>query len=180
MGFLPNGYKEPSSGNNRYLRLQKDETVKIRILGSFEDSTGIMGYQGWVTDDEGNRKPIRSIEDEKGTLQGKCDPGEKVKFFWALPVYHYEDETLKVWEITQKTIRDQISALAGDEDFGNPNHYDIKVSRTGDGFDTAYNIKPLPKSEFSKEVQNVIDTELIHIKMKELFTGGDPFDGMPF
>jgi hypothetical protein len=54
------------------------------------------------------------------------------------------------------------------------------VSRTGDGFDTSYNIKPLPKSEFSKEVQSVIDTELIHIKMKELFTGGDPFDGMPF
>ena len=57
-----------------------------------------------------------------------------MKFFWALPVYvHYEDEGLKVWEITQKTIRDQITALAADEDFGNPNHYDIKVSRTGMG-----------------------------------------------
>ena len=178
MGFLPQDYKEPSSGNNRYLRLQKDETVKIRILGSFEDSTGIMGWQGWITQDDGSRKPIRGTEEEKGTTQAKSE--ENVKFFWALPVYHYEDESLKVWEITQKTIRDQITALAADEDFGNPNHYDIKVSRTGDGFDTAYNIKPLPKSEFSKEVQNVIDTELIHIKMKELFTGGDPFDGMPF
>ena len=178
MGFLPKDYERPSTGNDRYFRLEDGDTKKIRILGSFEDGTGIMGWQGWKTDDEGNRKPLRSIEDEKGTTQAKSE--ENVKFFWALPVYHYEDESLKVWEITQKTIRDQITALAADEDFGNPNHYDIKVSRTGDGFDTVYNIKPLPKSEFSKEVQSVIDTGLIHIKMKELFTGGDPFDGMPF
>jgi len=85
-----------------------------------------------------------------------------------------------VWEITQKTIRDQISTLAGDEDFGNPNHYDLKVSRTGDGYDTEYKVNALPPSDLSKEVQESIDTELIHLKMKELFMGGDPFDGMPF
>ena len=69
MGFLPQDYKEPSSGNNRYLRLQKDETVKIRILGSFEDSTGIMGWQGWITQDDGSRKPMRGTEEEKGTFR---------------------------------------------------------------------------------------------------------------
>jgi hypothetical protein len=67
-----------------------------------------------------------------------------------------------------------------DEDFGNPNHYDLKVQRMGTGMDTKYFINALPPTEFSKEVQSVIDTELIHIKMKELFKGGDPFDGIPF
>ena len=179
MGFLPKDYQEPSTGNNRYLRLQKDQTAKIRILGSFEDGSGIMGWQGWETTDDGSRRPVRGTKDEKGTVQDKSSE-EKVKFFWALPVYDYEAKSLKVWEITQKTIRDQISMLAGDEDFGNPNHYDLKVSRTGDGFDTEYKVNALPPSDLTKEVQEVIDTELIHIKMKELFTGGDPFDGMPF
>ena len=178
MGFLPKDYEEPSSGNDRYLRLQKDQTAKIRILGSFEDSSGIMGWQGWETDKEGHRKPVRGTPDQKGTTQAKSD--DNVKFFWGLPVYDYEAQKLKVWEITQKTIRDQISALAGDVDFGNPNNYDLKVSRTGDGFETAYKVNALPPTDISKEVQEVIDTELIHIKMDALFTGGDPFDGMPF
>ena len=178
MGFLTKDYQEPSTGNNRYLRLQKDQTAKIRILGSFEDGSGVMGWVGWETTEDGSRRPTRGTEDEKGTVQGKSE--EKAKFFWALPVYDYEAQSLKVWEITQKTIRDQISMLAGDDDFGNPNHYDIKVSRTGDGYDTEYKVNALPPKDLTKEVQEVIDTELIHIKMKELFTGGDPFDGMPF
>jgi hypothetical protein len=180
MGFLPKDYERPSTGNDRYFRLEDGDTKKIRILGSFEDGTGIMGWQGWKTDEEGNRKPIRSIEDEKGTLQGQCDPGEKLKWFWALPLYDYSREMLIVWEITQRTIQDRILALANDEDFGNPNHYDLKIQRMGTGMETKYFINALPPTEFSKEVQSVIDTELIHIKMKELFTGGDPFDGIPF
>ena len=180
MGFLPNGYKEPDAGGGRYFRIKDGENFKIRILGSFQDGTGIMGWQGWALDAEGNRKPVRGTEEQKGTLQGKSE--EKVKFFWALPVYVYGDNGgLKVWEITQKSIRDRITALASDEDFGDPHTYDLKVSRTGTGMsDTEYHINPLPPADHPKEVQDVIDTELIHIKMKELFTGGDPFDGMPF
>ena len=178
MGFLPKDYQEPSAGNNRYLRLQKDQTAKIRILGSFEDGSAIMGWQGWTKDMEGKGEPVRGTEDQKGTVQDGSD--DKVKWFWALPIFDYQTDTLKIWVISQKTIRDRISALAADEDFGNPNHYDLKINRTGGGMDTEYFVNPLPPSDLSKEVQEAIDTELIHLKMKELFTGGDPFDGIPF
>ena len=50
MGFLPNGYKEPDAGGGRYFRIKDGENFKIRILGSFQDGTGIIGWQGWALD----------------------------------------------------------------------------------------------------------------------------------
>tara|TARA_A100000172_G_scaffold37980_1_gene23161 strand:- start:160 stop:723 length:564 start_codon:yes stop_codon:yes gene_type:complete len=186
MGFLPKDYQEPESTGGRFFSVKDGENFKIRILGSFQDGSGIMGYQGWKTDKDPQtgkevRRPMSSTEEEKGDLQGKCDAGEKVKFFWALPIYVYGiNGGLKVWRITQKSIRDRITALAKDEDFGDPHTYDLKVSRTGTGMsDTEYHINPLPPADHPKEVQDVIDTELIYIKMKALFTGDDPFESVP-
>jgi hypothetical protein len=73
----------------------------------------------------------------------------KVKEFWAFVVFDFADSKVKILELTQNTIKDQIFALARDEDFGDPKTYELKITRTGKDLETKYMCKPLSKSEFT-------------------------------
>lgn len=51
----------------------------------------------------------------------------------------------------------QIFNLATDPEYGNPQMYDIKVKREGEGMDTTYNVIPSPKKkELTDEEQAMV------------------------
>jgi len=158
MTFLPKDYKAPSSGG-KYMKLQKGEN-RFRIL-----SSPILGFVAWK-----DRKPVRKPMGSKFDMEGL---EQEPKHFWAFKVWNRVDEAVQILEITQITIQKAIEALSKDEDWGDPHGYDLKITRTGDGMETEYQVTPCPSKELEKEIKDAYEKS--DIDLKALFDGGDPF-----
>lgn len=164
MDFLPAGYEVPTTSN--YMKFQLGEN-KFRIL-----SSPILGYEWWV-ETEGTRKPVRV--DLKTQIDiSKIENPDEVKHFWAMPVWNYQAKRVQILEITQKGIQKTLRALARDEDWGSPvQTYDIVVTKTGEGFETKYEVLPKPAKPLDPEI--ITQFESMNITLEALYSGDDPF-----
>jgi hypothetical protein len=133
MSFLPKDYTAPASngGGGKYTKFEAEVTTRLRIM-----SEAITGYVYWSVDN----KPMRSKEYPQATPAIRED--SKVKHFWAMKVFNYTTKQVEVWEITQTSIRDLIMGFIQDEDFGDPQNFDMKITKTGKGLETKYSVLP--------------------------------------
>lgn len=161
MTRLPNNYELPKSEGGKYTKLQNG-TTKIRILTS-----PIIGWEYFSNDNKPNRSRI-----PYSWIPVDSKDGKKAKEFWAFVVYNYDEERIQVMEITQKSLKEQLLALARDEDFWDPKEYDLKITRSGEKLDTTYNIIALGKAEFTN--QKAIE-EAQAVNLEALYDGNDPF-----
>lgn len=140
-------YFKPKQGQN-----------KILIVGD-----AVTGYEYWTTAD----KPVRSKEkfDEtpdvkirqvKNATTGQMeDKPDTQRFFWALPVYDFEDKAYKIWQVTQKSIRESLSSLQENADWGNPvGTYTINITRKGENLTTEYTVMANPTKD-AKELKDI-------------------------
>ena len=174
MSFLPKDYKIPSTSN--YYKFEEGDNT-FRILGSFEDGTAIMGTEYWVTKD-GKRFPKRlpvgqPVLVEEIEINPQTGEDEVPKHFWAMPVWNFETKSVQILEITQKTIMTVIRSLAKNPKWGDPNQYNLVVTRTKVNDKTNYMVTPEPKEELDKEVYKILNQ--MNIKIEKLFSGLDPF-----
>jgi hypothetical protein len=162
--FIPEGHKMPSA-KSRYTKVKEGETLKLRVL-SLQITDG---FVRWSIDN----KPVRwrNGEDEPAGFDFK---DEKARYFWALVVWNYETSQTEVWEITQKSILEDLRKYANDEDWGHPNTYDLRITRTGVGLETKYAMTALPHKKMSKEVEDAMNNSFPNVDA--LFTGDDPFE----
>lgn len=169
MGIIPDMPESAASGN--YMKLVKGDN-KFRILGD-----GVAGYEWWITDAEGKRRPMRSRLNErpKDSELPKDEEGQPVrlKIFLAMPVWNYKDGQVQILEITQATIRKTLASLEANSDWGNPTEYDITINRTGDGRDTTYSVAPSPHKKAPNEALEAYAETTINLEA--LFDGGNPF-----
>ena len=163
--FLDSDYEVPQKAGN-YMRFDEDEN-KFRILDK-----PIMGYEYWITNKDGSRKPIRKQMDEDIPVE-ELEGDEIPKHFWAMPVYNYQEEKIQILEITQKSILKSIRALERSKDWGSPLNYDIIVFKTGQKLETRYNVQPAPPKPLSKALLD--DYKDMEIDLEALFEGKDPF-----
>jgi len=148
------------------MRLEEGES-KIRIV-----SSAIVGWEWW-DDDEGGRKPkrVKTLNEVPKSVMAQQDTRNRAKHFWAFVVWDYGAKSYKIMEITQKTIMGAIRSLISNEAWGNPQGYDILITRRGkDLVDTEYSVMPNPKSEFKEDTK-----ELANINLGALYLGEDPF-----
>lgn len=164
MNFLPEDYESPKS-NSGYMKIQEGDN-KIRILTS-----PIIGWEDWTPD----RKPIRFRREAKPDKP--LDPKKPLKHFWAFIVWDYATSRISILEITQASVRKAIESLSRDEDWGSPFNYDIKITRSGKGVDTEYEVKPVSLRELDLKIKE--EFEKLPICLEELFVGGDPFATTP-
>lgn len=141
-------YFKPAQGQN-----------KIMIVGD-----AITGYEYWTSDDKPVRSKekftdmtdvkIRQVKDQKtGKTEEKPDTQ---KFFWAMPVYDFKDETFKLWQVTQKSIKESLLSLQQNDDWGNPvGKYTISIDRKGEGLTTEYSIMANPVKD-QKQLDDVM------------------------
>ena len=164
--FLPEGYKVPD--NKSYMKLKDGENV-LRVL-----SSAIVGYEYWTEDN----KPVRSKEVFKGIPEDirldKDGNPTKVKHFWAFIVWNYDSGAIQILEITQATIQGAIKALVDNKKWGSPKEYDLAITRTGEGFDTEYNVVPNPKEDLSPEIKEFYEAK--NINLEALYENGNPFE----
>lgn len=167
--FLPENYEPPQSGN--YMKFVLGDN-RFRVLGP-----AIVGNVFWHTDDQGGRKPIRrrpheKIESHELGMDKEGRP-EKVKHFWAMPVWNYNAKAVQILEVTQSTVREAITALYQSEDWGDPTGYDIIVKKSGSGLDTEYSVIPGKPGSIPADIAN--EFARVSPNLDALFEGGDPF-----
>ena len=155
-----NAPEEKSSAGN-YFKVKDWETKKVRLLWN-----RIYGYEYFNNDN----KPVRSRNEFTSTPDIKKDG--KVKVFRAFTIRDYEAEKVKIREITQASIKDQLRALTEDEDWGVPTSYDIKIKREWEGLDTKYSVTPSNKSDF-QNFEAISEGE--KVRLEALYDWDDPF-----
>lgn len=163
--FLPSNYDVPQKAGN-YMKFVDGEN-RFRILGS-----PILGWEAWEDTAEGGRKPIRKRMDQPFSTDEVSEP-DKIKHFWAMPVWNYKDERVQILEITQKKIQKSLRALAKDEDWGSPKEYDIVVTKSGEKLNTEYEVNPKPHKKLDPGVTEMYKN--MGIKLEALYEGKDPF-----
>lgn len=152
--FLPSNYTAPVKQSN-YYKLQDGEN-KIRVM-----SSAITWYQDWD-----NKKPINTMNREPA-----IDPTRQPKHFWAFIVWDYATSSLKCWQVTQGSIREQIENYVNDEDFGNPKWYDLKIKRTGKDLETKYSVTPWKVQPVAEDIQAKFDA--LDFDLDEIYLWGD-------
>lgn len=163
--FFPSeDYKLPVSSN--YMKFIEGDNT-FRVL-----SSAIVGYEYWTKEN----KPVRSKElwDEVPIdIKWEKDGSYRINHFWAFVVYNYEAKKIQILELTQKGIMKTMQGLIKNSKWGNPNGYDITVSRSGSGFDTEYSVVPNPHSKLDVKIEE--QYEIKNINLEALFKGEDPF-----
>jgi hypothetical protein len=145
-------------GGGDYFKLALGQN-KILIVGE-----AVTGYEYWTNADKPVRSKVkftetpdakvRQVKNQKtGEMESKTD---SQKFFWALPVYDFKDEAYKLWQITQKSIKENLASLQANADWGNPvGNYTISIDKKGEGLLTEYTVMANPVKD-KKEIQKIM------------------------
>lgn len=87
---------------------------------------------------------------------------------FALRVYNQGTESAQILMIP-KTAFGMIMDLATNEEWGDPEQYDISITRTGEGRDTEYSVVPSPnKKELPKEAKEALESIDLGVVLKKL------------
>src|SRR3990167_6879378 len=166
-------YEIPNISN--YMRFEEGDN-RFRILGAFSENTAIKGIEYWKTVD-GKRVPVRlhtnqPVPVEELEVNQFGDP-DVPKYFWALPVWNYQDKRVQILEITQKTILNFVKKQIENPKWGDPRNYDFVVTRTNNKGKTEYTVSNDPKEKLSEDIQKAY--KRMYINIHALFEGNDPF-----
>lgn len=138
--LLAADYKKPV-GSDIYLKMAKaGSPIKFIIVGGI-----VTGFSYWTNE----KVCIRSREKPTETPDIKVENGktDRVSHFWTMPVYDCTSETVKLLEITQRGLQDQLFDIFGgnDYDLGDlTTPMAIKISATGEKLLTKYTLMPVP------------------------------------
>lgn len=162
MSFIPDTINETTAGG--YFKPVKGKPNKVRIISD----KPVVGWVQWTA--EGRPARFVNLADKPDV---EYQEGTKPKRFLAMAVYSYELGQVQVWEMTQKTMIEQLNSISTDSDFGHPNNYDLKVNRTGEGLDTSYTLIPVV-TDLQPEVMEAMQDP--GVDLHKLFLGEDPFE----
>lgn len=176
MSFLPEGttIEQPAG---QFLKLEEG-SHRFRALDSA--ITGVVYWKD-VVDEDGTtkRKPVR-VRTGENIPVGDIDPDSPPKKFWAFPIYNFDANRIQTLELTQKTLMEDLLEYTKDSDFGNPQDYDIVITRTGKGMETRYSLIAKPP----KPLDPKIILEFKELKksgrynIERLYDGGYPLEDM--
>lgn len=182
-GWAP---EEPalSKGPSRYVQPKNwlevtENKVKVQVFRFRTLASAIAGVVVWGEDG----KPYRFKAEadipvgfkvrlqDKGKHKGKP---ELPKLFWAFPVWDYEQALVKVFEMTQQSLRDGIRGYI--PEWGAPTGYDLVAKRKMvDGFWEYSIVNQPPKPLDENAVTAWSEAQAAGFDLSRLFDGGDPF-----
>ena len=167
---------EPSLTSD-YLRIKENEKHRIRIMGTSKDpATFIQGWEAWDQENKPHREPYELGKPCSKQLKD-IDRNANPKLFWMFTVYHVDEERAKVFEVTQRTIKDPILAYSKNPKWGDLRNYVIEIGRTGSGMETEYTVIAEPPIE--PPDQKIIDImNEAAIDLRVIFGDGNPFGAL--
>lgn len=162
--FLPKDYQVPKE-SSKYMKF-KQGANKFRIL-----SSPILGQEAWTNDN----KPVR-VKMGETMPKDNLKADRKIKHFWAMPVYNYDENKVQILELTQVSLQEIIRDYAANEDWGTPLAYDLTITKKGEKLDTEYSVIASPKKEPSVIISEMwAEVKIKGFDLTKLFTNEDPF-----
>ena len=160
MDFLS---QSDSSGGD-FFKLNAGDKRSVRII-----SKPLAGFETWV-----DNMPVRWGMNDKQPPHAVSD--ERPKRFVSFVVYEYKtadggDGAVKVWTITQRTIKDQLKMLSPDGHWGS---FELVVVRHGTGLDTKYNITGIKSQPEPALVEFAVNSAQ-YIDLSKILEGDSPF-----
>lgn len=172
--FSPTSTYTPPKSEGSYLKFAIGTTEFLPV------ASPIVGWQYWNHDNKPVRlaqEPVGNLADLQG-IRAEDDGRYKITHFWAFPVIDPVDGRVKILEISQKGIQNDIRAYIKSERWGSPIlKYTFSVVRAGEKFDTSYTVmaNPLVNGVPAAWAKAWADVQTAGFNLNELFTGGDPF-----
>jgi len=163
MPKLNENYELPKNGW-KYLKF-KDGDTKFRVL-----SDVITGYEYFDNDNKVHRS--EELFKETPWIKDSYWKPWYAKHFWAMTVWDYDDESIKILTFSQRAIQEALLWFIRDPDFGDIKSYDVKITRSGKDKETSYQVKALPAKPF--ENKKAIE-EANSVNLEALYTNQDPF-----
>lgn len=163
-----------SSGQGNFFKPSKIEdgdSVTLRCLGIM-----VTGYTYWTNDNQCKRL-TELPKDPKDIRVDDAGKKDRVRHFWAFPVWNSTEGSIQLAEVTQAGIQEAVFALYQDKDWGDLTTYPLKIRRTGQGLKTEYSVNPSPKAPMPAEAIAEWDKVRMHFDLSLLFSGGNPFEG---
>lgn len=123
---------QPSGGNNLFVQLnKKDDTARVRIIGEVVHADKYWDgqrYQNWSED------------------SGIPKEESKKRFMFCVLARNEDGSTsVKLLE-TGVSLYSKIKAIKKDEEWGDPETYDIRITRTEESPADFYSVAPLPSN----------------------------------
>lgn len=166
--FFGEGYKLPEVSTWKYSRIEKDKTLRIRIL-----SKPLIGWEYFNTEKKPVRSKTRPVKLENPSISTYTWKEAPAQEFWALKVYNVDSKQIEVFSINKKTIKEMMMNLYLDDDYWSFLNYDLKISKTWEGTETKYSVLPWKVEPLSKEVLEL--AEKTPVNLEALYLGDDPF-----
>jgi len=172
MSFLPKDFKEPVQSN--YMDFEEGDNT-FRALDS-----ATVGWEYWVErviDGKTVNRPVRVKEHDSIPLNevvedryGKLN----YSFFWAFPVYSFDNRKIQILTIKQKTVRRPMLKSINNPKWGDPKDYNFVVSRDKDeNGKTVYTVTTEPKEKLDSNILEKYKS--MNIDMEVWMKGEDPF-----
>ena len=173
------GYLNPS-------KIPDGGSVKFHITS--EEELGF--WELWAEDKDGNSKPFRfdsdpsadEIEAELGKnysrrMNREGTGVEPPKFCAAFAVFDYDTESIKVMQLSQRSLQNELSSIAQDEDFSDFDNVDFKLSREGKMLETRYVLRPISAKPGNRDKAMAAMERAVKegFDINRLLKGGNPF-----
>mgnify|MGYP003151745647 FL=1 len=173
------GYLNPS-------KIQSGTSVRFSLLSD----SPLEFWEVWGEAVDNSRKPFRfesqpTPEDVEAAMganyfRRKGQDGETpepAKFALAVPVFNHDAGLVQVLSIVQKSIARELDAISQLEEYSDLLSIDFQLNKEGNGLNTEYGLRPLPRKKGSQES---IDEAWSEAKKEgfditRLMTGGNPF-----
>lgn len=135
-------YTPPSAGGN-FLKFENNVEVIVRILS--------------------DTVVFESVFTDKDTQETSVS----TKYAWL--VWDFASKEAKIMQLPVGGYK-SVAQFGKDPEYGNPKDYNMKIMRTGTGFDTKYQITPSPKKapllEQAPEAEGKTDVNILEILSK--------------
>jgi len=170
--FLPSDFKEPTQSN--YMDFQEGDNT-FRVLDQ-----AVLGWEYWmnkIVDGETKPRPVRVKEQDQipvgDVLEGKY--GLQLYYFWAFPVYNFNDSRIQILVIKQKTIRRGMLGFIKNAKWGDPKDYNFVVTKGKDeSGKVVYTVMTEPKEPLDKKILDAFKD--LKLDMDVWFRCDDPFN----
>jgi hypothetical protein len=148
-GGTGGGYLNPS-------KIQSGSSVRFALLSD----QPLEFFECWGEAEDGSVKPFRFAEDpsdadikeEMGDaysrrLNREGTAPEGVKFAIAAPVYNFDTEGVQIMQLSQKSIIRELDGISQMEDYANLLEHDFVLGKEGNGLNTEYSLRPVPRKK---------------------------------
>lgn len=148
-----------SSSFNDEFYLKDGNKAKLRFLKDFEEAVEVKWHDNY--DEKIDTPCLEYYGLDCQYCEGNADVRTRANFVW--PVYNYEEERVQLFRFAANSYTPVPQLMSMYESYGTMLNRDFQISRSGTSFDISYQVVPMDKSEFNKDVDVPEESEIFEM-----------------